>query len=258
MDKIVKIARKYFKDNGACRCGGAHEICLGCKVCRAQDVDRIFNPQDPIESMIDATILRSDALVEDVHSLCEMALEYQTASVCVNTFYIPYVKHILGDEIKSCTVINFPLGASEHQAVVAEAKAAIDLDIDELDIVQNLAAIRNDDFESALATACDVAEACRLEKVLLKVILETCLLTDDQIILSSLVAKFAGAEFVKTSTGFGSAGANPHVVSLMRKTVGPKLGVKASGGVKSQAQAMELLAAGANRLGASSVKAILT
>jgi deoxyribose-phosphate aldolase len=142
-------------------------------------------------------------------------------------------------------------------AVVAEAMAVINTGIEELDMVQNLSAVKSGQPNLSYNLIRSVAELCRANKVLLKVILETCYLSEDEIITCCLYAKKAGAEFVKTSTGFGSAGASVENVRLMRETVGPKLGVKASGGIRTREQALQMIAAGANRIGASAVKALV-
>ncbi len=257
MELIEKIARENFEDLGECICGGEHKICLNCLECRKDSPDQLFTEDTAIASIIDATVLKADASYSDVDKICEMALEHSCASVCVNSYYITAVNGFLDDKLKSCTVINFPLGAGDAEAVVAEAVAAIDLGIDELDMVMNLSSMLNDDGEENYETIRLVAEKCIENKVLLKVILETCYLSPEQIVLSCLLAKKAGAHFVKTSTGFGSAGATPENIALMRKTVGPKLGVKASGGIRTKAQALAMISAGASRIGASSVTALI-
>ncbi|MDD2332278.1 MAG: deoxyribose-phosphate aldolase [Candidatus Cloacimonetes bacterium] len=257
MDLIEKIAREHFPSRHLCRCGGGHKICLECNECRVDHPDRTFQQDAGIASIIDATVLKADAIEEMVKDLCSTALRHQCASVCVNSHYIPLVRECLGERVKSCTVINFPLGANEFDSIFAEARAAVELGIDELDMVQNLPAMLNGELDKTWQSLSPVALLCIERGVLLKVILETCYLTPEQIILSCLYAKKAGALYVKTSTGFGSAGATEEHIALMRKTVGPKLGVKASGGIRTKVQAQEMVAAGANRIGASSVQALL-
>ncbi|PKN79869.1 MAG: deoxyribose-phosphate aldolase [Candidatus Cloacimonetes bacterium HGW-Cloacimonetes-1] len=255
MINIENIARDLFGSGQPCKCGGDHKVCLDCLVCRADSSDMLYEDQG-IAHIVDATILRADATSPDVAEICTMALEYECASVCINSHFIAQIKGILQDKIKSCTVINFPLGAGDISAVAAEALAVIDLGINELDMVQNIAAARSGDWDSAYRTILEVGKLCNAHDVLLKVILETCFLTEEQIVISCLYAKKAGAHFVKTSTGFGSAGATAANIALMRATVGPKLGVKASGGVKTKEQANQMVAAGASRIGASSVSAL--
>jgi deoxyribose-phosphate aldolase len=257
MKSIQEIATEYFPGTEPCRCGGAHNICLKCAKCRADDADELHDPADPISPIIDATVLKADATDDDIRVLCATAAEHHTASVCVNSHFIPLVKKLLTDSVKSCTVINFPLGANSRKAVKKEAKAVIEAGIDELDMVQNLAALRSGDWQMALETIKAVSIQCLENSVLLKVILETCYLDREQLILSCLLSKKAGAKFVKTSTGFGTAGATAENIALMREVVGPKLGVKASGGIRDKASAVAMIAAGANRIGASSVTALL-
>ncbi len=257
MNIIERIAREHFEDNGECVCGGDHLICLNCLKCRKDDPDQLFIEGSPVASIIDATVLRANTSFSDVDSLCEMALKYSCASVCVNTYYVTAVNGFLDDAVKTCTVVNFPLGAGDAEAVLAEASAAIELGIDELDMVMNLSSMLNEDPEENYETMRMVAQICMENNVLLKVILETCYLSEEQIIHSCLLAKKAGAQFVKTSTGFGTTGATIEDVQLMRRCVGPKLGVKASGGIKSKDQALAMIAAGANRIGASSVSALV-
>lgn len=257
MKKIKDIAIRLFGTNEPCRCGGEHDICLNCAVCRANEPDQLFDPTISISHYVDATILKADATQDDVSALCDMANDYKCASVCVNSFFSHFVRLRLNSSVKSCTVINFPLGANCLEAVVEEACAVIGHDIVELDMVQNISAVKSGHPNLSYDMIKAVAEVCRKNKVLLKVILETCFLSEDEIITSCLYAKKAGAEFVKTSTGFGTAGASADNVALMRRCVGPKYGVKASGGVRSREQALSMLTAGANRIGASSVQALL-
>ncbi|HNT52746.1 MAG TPA: deoxyribose-phosphate aldolase, partial [Candidatus Syntrophosphaera sp.] len=237
--------------------GGAHQICLGCAVCRAEKPDQIYDPAAGIASIIDATLLRADASQNEVHALCDLANDYRCASVCVNSHFSHPLQLRLSASVKSCTVINFPLGAGYTYAVAAEALAVINTGIEELDMVQNLAAVKSGHILHSYELIRNIAELARSNNILLKVILETCFLSEEEIIACALYAKKAGAEFVKTSTGFGTAGATLENVRLLRETVGPKLGVKASGGIKTREQALAMIDAGANRIGASNVKALL-
>lgn len=257
MNSIPEIAIKFFGENRPCLCGGAHQVCLNCAVCRANDPDELFNPEDGIASIIDATILKADATTRDISALCETANKHHTASVCVNSYFIPQVKKLLNTDVKSCTVINFPLGAGSRKAVKKEAKAVIEAGVQEVDMVQNISAVKSQDWDMALETIKAVSIQCIENRLLLKVILETCFLDREEIIISCLMAKKAGAKFVKTSTGFGTAGATAENIALMREVVGPKLGVKASGGIRDKATAELMVKSGANRIGASSVTAIL-
>lgn len=257
MKSIEDIARSFFASEDPARCGGAHNICLHCAKCRADEPEEIYNPAMGIASVIDATILRADATKADIESLCEMANRYNTASVCINSYFIAQTKALLKESVKSCTVINFPLGSNSRKAVKKEAKAVLEAGVQELDMVQNIAATKSQDWEMALETIKAVAIQCLETKVLLKVILETCYLSREEIIISCLFSKKAGAKFVKTSTGFGTAGANVEDVALMREVVGPHFGVKASGGIRNPETAKLMLENGANRIGASSVSALL-
>lgn len=206
---------------------------------------------------IDHTLLKADATEEDVLRVCEEARRYNTASVCVNTRFARLVAQALaGSGVKTCAVVGFPLGAMATGAKAAEARLAIADGAEEIDMVLPLGAAKAGDFTAVEADiAAVVAEAGG--RALVKVILETCLLTDAEKIACCLAAKRAGADFVKTSTGFSTGGATLADVSLMRQTVGPDMGVKASGGVRTRASALAMIEAGATRIGASSSKAIL-
>jgi deoxyribose-phosphate aldolase len=257
MERIESIALRLFGDNESCKCGGGHVICIGCDVCRAGMPDQTYNPDNGIASIIDATILKADAAQEDVYALCDLANDNTCASVCVNSHFSQNLTLRLSSPVKSCTVINFPLGAGYKYAVAAEALAVINTGIQEMDMVQNLSAVKSGDYIQSFELIRGISDICRNNNVLLKVILETCYLSDDEIIICSLYAKKAGADFVKTSTGFGTGGATFENVRLMRQTVGPKIGVKASGGIKTREQALSMIEAGANRIGASNVLALL-
>lgn len=257
MNQIETIARRLFGDNPPCKCGGAHIVCLGCAVCRAAKTDQIYDPAAGIASIIDATLLRADATQAEVNELCDLANDHKCASVCVNSHFSHPLQLRLSAAVKSCTVINFPLGTGYTYAVAAEALAVINTGIEELDMVQNLSAVKSGYILHSYELIRNIAELCRSNRVLLKVILETCFLSEEEIIACSLYAKKAGAEFIKTSTGFGSAGATVENVRLMRETVGPKIGVKASGGIRTREQALAMIEAGANRIGASSVTALI-
>jgi len=257
MKSIPEIAKELFGDNHPAQCGGGHIICLNCYNCHLKGPDRIYNPEKGLAAVIDATVLKAEATQKEVTELCHTANNFQTAAVCVNSHFIPLLKELLHQPVKSCTVINFPLGANAKNAIVNEAKAVLALGAEEVDLVQNLSAILSGDYDMDRQCIEDTAKLCKKHHALLKVILETCYLTEEQIIISCLLAKKAGADFVKTSTGFGSAGATIENIALMRKVVGPKMGVKAAGGIRTKEQALAMLAAGANRIGASSVNAIL-
>lgn len=200
--------------------------------------------------LFDHTILKADATRKDVKRVCDEAMAYSFCSVCVNSYYVPYVANLLhGSDVKICSVVGFPLGAMSTRAKALEAKIAVMDGADEIDMVINVGALKDRDYSVVLEDIKAVKEACG--ENILKVIIETCLLTDDEKVKACELAKEAGADFVKTSTGFSTAGAKVEDVRLMRETVGPDMGVKASGGIHDKEFAKELVDAGANRLGTS-------
>lgn len=200
--------------------------------------------------LFDHTILKADATKEDVKKVCEEAMAYSFCSVCVNSYYVPYVAELLhGSDVKICTVVGFPLGAMSTRAKALEAKIAVMDGADEVDMVINIGALKDKDYDVVLEDIKDVKEACG--NALLKVIIETCLLTDEEKIKACELSKEANADFVKTSTGFSTAGAKVEDVRLMRDTVGNDMGVKASGGIHDKEFANALVEAGASRLGTS-------
>jgi deoxyribose-phosphate aldolase len=257
MKDIPQIAKDLFGDNHLAQCGGGHKICLNCYNCHLKSPERICDPDTNLASVIDATILKAEAKRKDVEELCKTANLYKTASVCVNSYFIPLVKELLEQPVKICTVINFPLGASSPEAILNEAIAVLEAKAEENDMGQNLSALLSGDYKNNLPSTQEVVNICNKHNALLKVILETCYLTEEQIIISALLAKKAGADFIKTSTGFGSQGATIENIALMREVVGPKIGVKAAGGIRTKEQALAMIKAGANRIGASNVVAIL-
>ena len=200
--------------------------------------------------LFDHTILKADATKEDVKKVCEEAMAYSFCSVCVNSYYVPYVAELLhGSDVKICTVVGFPLGAMSTRAKALEAKIAVMDGADEVDMVINIGALKDKDYDVVLEDIKAVKEACG--NALLKVIIETCLLTDEEKVKACELSKEANADFVKTSTGFSTAGAKVEDVKLMRETVGKYMGVKASGGIHDKEFANALVEAGASRLGTS-------
>jgi deoxyribose-phosphate aldolase len=209
-----------------------------------------------LNKFFDHTCLKADATLDDITKLCQEAKQYDFMSVCVNPFYIPVCKKLLaGTDVKVCTVIGFPLGQMTPKAKVYEAANAVALGADEVDMVQNIAMAKEHDFKFIENEIRQVKQAVGGKT--LKVILENCYLTKNEIAYSCKAAQAAGADFVKTSTGFGTGGATVEDVALMRETVGPQMGVKAAGGIHNKAQMLELLAAGANRIGCSHSVAIM-
>lgn len=200
--------------------------------------------------LIDHTLLKADASISSIEKLCNEALNYHFASVCVNPGFVPLASKLLkGSDVKVCTVIGFPLGATLPKAKQAETLLAVEAGAEEIDMVINVSMAKEHQFDYVENEIRLVKEACA-DKIL-KVILETCLLTDDEIVSCCKAAVNAGANFVKTSTGFSKGGATTHAVKIMRDTVGPNFGVKASGGIHSYEEALDMVNAGANRIGAS-------
>lgn len=198
----------------------------------------------------DHTLLKADASLQEIKKLCEEAKKYDFMSVCVNPFYVPVAKRLLkGSNVKVCTVIGFPLGQMSPAAKAAEAKDAVFMGADEVDMVQNVAMAKSGDYEFVEREIRAVKEA--VGDTLLKVILETCYLDPQQIRCSCIAAVKGGADYVKTSTGFGKGGAKAEDIHLMRCTVGPNIGVKASGGIHSKDDMMAMIKNGATRIGAS-------
>ncbi len=209
-----------------------------------------------VNSYIDHTSLKADANEEQIHALIDEAKEYQFASVCVNPTWVKTAANALKDSpVKVCTVIGFPLGASTTTVKAFEAKDAIANGADEIDMVINIGALKSRNFKLVDDDIKAVVESSGTK--LVKVIIETCLLTDDEKVKACQLAKSAGADFVKTSTGFSTGGATIEDIALMRKTVGPDMGVKASGGARTLEAAQAFIKAGANRIGTSSGVAIM-
>ncbi len=217
----------------------------------------VGNVSSELAGMIDHTLLKNDATREDIEKLCKEAKQYHFASVCVNTAWVPLARSLLGtSDVMVCAVVGFPLGAMTPTAKAYEARDAVRQGADEIDMVINIGAMKSRDYETVFEDICRVVKAARPAAV--KVILETGQLDAEEKIVGCTLAKLAGAAFVKTSTGFGKGGATVEDIALMRKIVGPEMGVKASGGVRSAEDAEKMLLAGANRIGASASVAIVT
>ncbi|MCE5170904.1 deoxyribose-phosphate aldolase [Paenibacillus profundus] len=205
-----------------------------------------------IAGIIDHTLLRADATKEDIAKLTEEAKQYQFASVCVNPAWVAYsAEQLAGTQVNVCTVIGFPLGAATTAVKAYETKDAIANGADEVDMVINIGALKAQDYELVEKDIKAIVEAAS-GKALVKVIIEACLLTDEEKVRACELAVKAGADFVKTSTGFSTGGATREDVALMRRTVGQRAGVKASGGVRSLEDMNGMIEAGATRIGASS------
>ena len=210
-----------------------------------------------LAGMIDHTILKANASEAEVRKVCEEALEYGFASVCINPANISLASEMLkGSKVKVCTVIGFPLGANTSAVKAFETDDAIKNGAQEVDMVINIGKLKDKDYEYVKNDIKAVVDASK-GRALSKVIIETCLLTDEEKVKACELAKEAGADYVKTSTGFSTGGATPEDIKLMRETVGPEMGVKASGGVRTYEDAMAVLENGATRIGASASIAIV-
>lgn len=224
-----------------------------------EEAKQILNQIKPVElnnqqlaKRIDHTLLKPDAKLVDIYNLCNEAIEYGFYSVCVNPVYVSYCFEILkSTDVKVCSVIGFPLGANKTDIKIKEAENAIQDGAEELDMVINIGKLKSSEFEYVFKEIKSLSELSKKFLVKLKVIIETCLLTDQEKIIASSLCRKAGADFVKTSTGFSTGGANIYDVLLM-KLAADGLEIKASGGIKSKLDAFRFIAAGATRLGTSS------
>ena len=213
---------------------------------------------EQIAAMIDHTLLKADGTHKDIIKLCDEAKQYKFATVCVNPYWVSLAaQELKGSNVGVTTVIGFPLGSSSTLIKGAETRDSIANGATEIDMVLNVGALKSGDFAAVEKDIREVAQAC-LGKAIMKVIIETCYLTDEEKRIAAELSKAAGADFVKTSTGFGPSGATIKDIELIRNTVGDAMGIKASGGVRDLAFALELIKAGATRLGTSSGIALVT
>ena len=209
--------------------------------------------------LFDHTILKPDASIEAVDKICKEALEYDFASVCVNQYRTAQVaKALKGSNVKVCTVVGFPLGAVDACIKAYETKLAIEAGADEIDMVINIGALKDGAYDVVKDDIRTVKDVCDANNVILKIIIETCLLTDEEKVKACEISLEAGADFVKTSTGFSTGGATVEDVKLMRKVVGDNAYVKASGGIRDKDTALAMIEAGADRLGTSATVAIVS
>jgi deoxyribose-phosphate aldolase len=248
-------------DNGTCT------DCIGECVTKCQDkiqqvveagASRLTSTLGNVEigtdvaKLIDHTLLKPDATQDQIAQLCYEARKFGFAAVCVNPTHVKLCSQLLqGTQVQVCTVVGFPLGATPPEVKAYEAQQAIDDGATEVDMVINIGALKSKDYALVERDIAMVARACHAGGAILKVIIEAALLTDEDKVIASQLSKAAGADYVKTSTGFGPGGATAKDVALMRRAVGPGLGVKAAGGIKNLADAKEMVAAGATRIGAS-------
>lgn len=205
---------------------------------------------------IDNTLLRADATREEIKALCEESVKYDFKSCCINPGFIKDTKEFLkGSDVLVCTVIGFPLGSMTTEAKIFETKDAIEKGADEIDMVINISALKAHEDDYVYEEIKRIKEACGNHT--LKVIIECCLLTDEEKVRACLLSKKAGADFVKTSTGFSKWGAKVEDIRLMRETVGPEMGVKAAGGVRTHEEMIAMVEAGATRIGTSKGSALM-
>jgi deoxyribose-phosphate aldolase len=208
--------------------------------------------QVPINRLIDHTLLKADASEDEIRQLCDEAVEYKFYSVCVNPYYVKLCAQLLGGtDSLVCSVVGFPLGATLTEVKVFETQRMLRDGASEVDMVMNIGALKSDQMDVVREDMVKVADTCHQSEAILKVIIEAALLTDEEKETACQIAVDAGADFVKTSTGFGPGGASIEDVALMRHVVGPDIGVKAAGGIHTYTQAQQMIAAGATRIGAS-------
>lgn len=279
---IEEVTREVLMRLGAGPSGGAAVHASGGSNCNCSDgscvahcsdkVDRIVLagasritsplgtvPQDiNIARLIDHTLLKPDASQDQIAQLCYEARTHHFASVCINPANVRLCAQLLkGSDVKVCTVVGFPLGATTTGAKAYETQQAIRDGATEIDMVINVGALKSRDYRAVYEDIATVVSTTHAANALVKVIIEAALLTDEEKVIACQLSKAAGADFVKTSTGFGPGGATVEDVALMRRVVGPALGVKAAGGVRNYADAQAMVAAGATRLGASAGVAIV-
>ena len=262
MNNIKSIALELWPlDEGlSCRCNGAHQVCLRCAVCGYKNnnysiVDDMPT-QHELAQYIDHTNLKPDATNVEIIRLCQEARTYDFASVCVNPYNVKLAKREM-DRRTVCSVIGFPLGANLTHTKIEEVRLALKQGATECDMVLNIAELKEQGYNYVLTEIEKIAEICHENGAILKVILETCLLNERDKVIACLIAKKAGADFVKTSTGFSKSGATVEDIMLMRTVVGDYMGVKASGGIRDTETAIAMISAGANRIGASSSLSII-
>ena len=255
---LILVQEASMRPNGNGRDHSAGNYTDGMRSVVNAGADRVastlgMTPTDEgMAHLIDHTLLKPDATQDEVAQLAYEARKYKFASVCVNPSYVKLSAQLLkGSEVDVCTVVGFPLGATPTDVKVFEAQQAIREGATEIDMVINVGALKSKDYELVEMDIASVARACHAGNAILKVIIEAALLTDEEKVAASQLSKIAGADFVKTSTGFGPGGATPEDVALMRRVVGPNIGVKAAGGIKTAEDARRLIEAGASRIGAS-------
>jgi deoxyribose-phosphate aldolase len=266
---LEKQEKANIPDGGFCRFTCAESQCVHTCFDRAGNVvnagaERLSStigmiPQDlNLAKMIDHTLLKPDATQEQIAQLCFEARKHGFASVCINPTWVALCAKLLeGSTVKVCTVIGFPLGATAPEVKAFETQVALDQGATEIDMVINVGALKARDLELVAKDIRGVVATAHARGAIVKVIIEAILLTDEEKTIACLLSKEAGADYVKTSTGFASGGATVHDVALMRRVVGPEMGVKAAGGVRTYEDAENMIKAGATRIGASAGVKIL-
>jgi deoxyribose-phosphate aldolase len=261
VEKITREVMARLGDGTAKAAGGAAPGSAATAVATAAGTRQPAAadlPPAALAKYIDHTLLKPEATREQVEKLCAEAAEYKFYSVCVNSSWVTLcARKLRGTGVKVCAVVGFPLGAMDSKAKNLETRYAVENGADEIDMVINVGALKSGDLKTVEEDIRAVRRACR-QTTVLKVIIECALLTDAEKVIACQISKKAGAHFVKTSTGFASGGAKVEDVALMRRTVGPQMGLKAAGGIRSYDDAVAMIRAGATRIGASSGIAIVT
>ena len=271
--EVVAVLRA--EENGSICTLDINGVCLSCELCVEKCPDRVQEFVDAgasrvssslgvhqitaaLAGMIDHTLLKADATTEQFSKLCDEAKQHGFATVCVNPANVAYcAQQLRGTQVRVCSVVGFPLGATTPEAKAFEAQRAIRDGASEIDMVINVGALKSKDYDLVLRDIGAVTQVCHQGGAHCKVIIEAALLTDEEKVIACTLAKQAGADFVKTSTGFGPSGAALADVALMRRVVGEEMGVKAAGGIRSFRDAAEMIAVGATRIGASAGVKIL-
>lgn len=258
MNSTLDIALKLFPhaNRRPCMCGGNHEICLQCKYCRFDEPIQIPTDFENLAQYIDHTALKPETTDKQIELLCNEAEQFNVAAVCVNPIYVKLAKKHVTNALV-CSVVGFPLAASKTDIIFEETKMALEDGASEIDMVIKANWLKDGKYTEVEEEIEAIAQLVHRYDAKLKVILENCILTEEEKIIGCLLSKRAGADFVKTSTGFNISGATVEDVALMRAVVGVKLGVKAAGGIRTREQAIDMLKAGANRIGASKTADII-
>ncbi len=268
---IESIISQVISESNLESCGNCEECPKNCKPFTYEGANDLVSfgasrvgtvapscpPKYEMAKWIDHTFLKPDSTRDDIEKICDEALENNFASVCINPFWVSLASRKLrNSKVKVCTVVGFPLGATFPEIKAAETQAAVDRGAEEIDMVINVGALKSGDYDTVERDIRAVVRAAGRRVV--KVIIEACLLTDEEKVTACVISQRAGANFVKTSTGFSSGGATVKDVALMRQVVGPRMGVKASGGVRTYDEACKMVEAGATRIGASASVAIVS